>query len=60
MVINALKQKYHDIIKEFDTTKPGKILVTYWKIDLPEGQAPTDQAPDWEYVRNLVEDSIPH
>jgi hypothetical protein len=36
------------------------VLVTYWKVELPEGQAPTDEAPDWEYVRNLVEGRMPH
>ena len=34
--------------------------VTYWKVELPDGQAPTDEAPDWEYVRNLVEGRMPH
>lgn len=58
--IKALQQKYKTIIKNFDTNKPGKVNVTYWKVELPEGQAPTDEAPDWEYVRNLVEGSMPH
>ena len=58
--IEELKQKYNKIIKKFDTSKQGKVLVTYWKLQLPEGQAPTDEAPDWEYVRNLVEGSMPH
>ena len=58
--IKGLQQKYNKIIKNFDTSKPGKVLVTYWKVELPEGQAPTDEAPDWEYVRNLVEGRMPH
>ena len=58
--IKVLKQKYNKIIKDIDFKKPGKVIVTYWKFKLPEGQAPTDEAPDWHYVRNLVEGSIPH
>ena len=34
------------------------MVVTYWKVELPDGQAPTDEAPDWEYVRNLVESNM--
>jgi hypothetical protein len=59
-VIKTLQKKYNKIIKEFDTNKPNKVVVTYWKVELPEGQAPTDQVPDWEYVRNIVEGCIPH
>ena len=58
--INALQQKYNKIIKDFDTTMPGKVVMTYWKVELPDGQAPTDQNPDWEYVRHLVEGSMPY
>ena len=58
--IKALQQKYNKIIKNFDSSKPGKVIVTYWKVELPEGQAPTDEAPNWEYVRNLVESRMPH
>jgi hypothetical protein len=58
--IKALQQKYNKIIKDFDITKPEKVNVTYWKLELPEGQAPTDEAPNWEYVRNLVEGIMPH
>jgi hypothetical protein len=46
-IIKALYQKYNKIIKNFDTSKPGKVLVTYWKVKLPEGQAPTDEVPNW-------------
>jgi hypothetical protein len=52
--------KKDKIIKDKDFKKPGKVIVTYWKLNLPEGQAPTDEAPDWKYVRNIVEGSMPH
>lgn len=58
--IKTLQKKYNKIIKDFDTSKPNKVVVTYWKVELPEGQAPTDQVPDWEFVRNIVEGSIPY
>lgn len=35
--IKELKQKYNKIIKDFDISKPGKVSVTYWKVELPEG-----------------------
>ena len=58
--IKALQQKYFKIIKEFDSTKPGEVSVTYWMRDLPEGSSLTDEDPDWEYVKNIVEGYMPH
>lgn len=26
---------------------------------LPESRKPTDEDPDWEYVKNIVEESLP-
>jgi hypothetical protein len=30
-------KNYNKIIKNFDSSKPGKVIVTYWKVELPEG-----------------------
>jgi hypothetical protein len=40
--IKVLQQKYNKIIKDFDTSKHGLLIVTYWKLELPKGQNPTD------------------
>lgn len=58
-IIKALQQKYSSIIKEFDDTKSNEVSVTYWMKQLPEGRKPTDEDPDWEYVKNIVEESLP-
>jgi len=58
--LKALQQKYFKVIKEFDSTKTGEVSVTYWMRDLPEGSSLTDEDPDWEYVKNIVEGSMPH
>ena len=34
--------------------------VTYWMKKLPQGRNPTDDDPDWEYVKNIVEGSMPY
>lgn len=59
-VIKTLQKKFNNIIKDYDISKPNKVVVTYRKVELPKGQAPTDQIPDWEYVRNIIEASIPY
>jgi hypothetical protein len=58
--IKALQQKYFKIIKEFDATKSDEVSVTYWTRELPEGCRLTDEDPDWEYVKNIVEGIMPH
>jgi hypothetical protein len=37
----------------------NQIEVTYWKIYLPQGTLPTEEKPDWEYVRSKVEGELP-
>ena len=34
--------------------------VTYWMRELPQGCSLNDEDPDWEYVKNIVEGSMPH
>jgi hypothetical protein len=58
--IKGLQQKYFKIIKEFDATKYDEVSVTYWMRELSEGCSLTDEDPDWEYVKNIVEGSMPH
>jgi hypothetical protein len=36
------------------------VSVTYWMKKLPQGRIPTDEDHDWEYVKNIVEGSMPY
>ena len=58
--IKALQQKYFNIIKEFDATKSEEVSVTYWMRQLPKDCKLTDENHDWEYVKNIIEESMPH
>ena len=57
--LQQLKSKYPNFIKAVDLSKKYLVEVTYWKIQLPESILPTEERPDWEYVRTMVEGEIP-